>query len=611
MKTAPLPALIAVSALFIGRSLSIILTDPSQLQTTTYDYVIVGAGTSGLTLAARLSQDTTLNILVLEAGVSDENVESVMAPFLAPSVTPKTKYDWNYTVVPQAGMNHRIYDYPRGRLLGGTSSANYMVHQYGSNDNWDRMAKVTGDAGWAWNNMRRYVSQHETFVEPPHDKHNTTDEFTPDLHSYRGDVKISLYVHRQNIDSRVIETTKQLKEFPYNKDVSGIATDLLGVGYAQSTMTEGARVSSSTTYSRIVNTRPNLTVLINAMVTKLINTGISDGLMGFQRVEFTDGLTKTYMVEATKEVILSAGSIGTVQILQLSGIGDPADLDPLGIPVIVRSPKVGKNLQDHPLLPNVFSVTDGGSMDHILRSESEMTDAINEWRTKRTGFISNNIVNNLAFARVKPGFLEGQIDPAAGKLSPHYELIFVNYWLDPVHERPATGSYFTILTALLTPTSRGTVKIQSTNPFDAPLIDPNMLTTKWDLKVLRESVKAAKRFASAPAWNGYITGTMGKLSSETDEGLDDHARQNASTIFHPTSTASMSSYSSPDGVVNPDLTVKGTYGLRIVDLSVLPYIPSCHPQGPAYLIAERAADLLYTVHANDPDDLNPQYVLHY
>lgn len=152
-----------------------------------------------------------------------------------------------------------------------------------------------------------------------------------------------------------------------------------------------------------------------------------------------------------------------------------------------------------------------------------------------------------------------------------------------------------------------------------------MLTTKWDLKVMRESVRAAKRFASAPAWHGYITGAMGLLFRETDEGLDEHARQNSSTIFHPTSTASMSSYSSPDGVVNPDLTVKGTSGLRVVDLSVIvsvsyipfasvthtfqPYIPSCHPQGPAYLIAERAADLILIARADKVDDLSPQDVI--
>ncbi|KJA13938.1 GMC oxidoreductase [Hypholoma sublateritium FD-334 SS-4] len=611
MKTAPLPALLVASALFIGRSLSIILTDPAQLKTTTYDYIIVGAGTSGLALAARLSEDTELNILVLEAGVSDANVVSVMAPFLAPTVTPYTAYDWNYTVIPQAGMDNRTYPYPRGRLLGGTSSANYMVHQYGSNDNWDRMAKVTGDPGWAWNNMKRYVLPHEKFVIPPHDGHNTTDQFSPDLHSYIGDVDISLYVHSQNIDARVIETTRQLKEFPYNEDISGIATDLLGVGWAQSTMTQGARVSSSTSYLSIANTRPNLTILINAMVTKLINTGMSGGLMGFQRVQFTDGLTKTYIVESTKEVILSAGAIGTVQILQLSGIGDPADLNPLGISVIVDSPRVGKNLQDHPLLPNIFTVEDGASLDHILRNQSAMGEAINEWAVNRTGFISNNVVNNLAFARVKPEVLEKYVDPAAGKLSPHYELIFANYWLNPAEPVPPTGSYFTILTALLTPTSRGTVKIKSSNPFDAPIIDPNMLTTEWDVNALRESVRAAKRFAAAPAWDGYITGAVGKLFSETTSGLDAHAREIASTIFHPTSTASMSSYSSKNGVVNPDLTVKGTYGLRVVDLSVLPYIPSCHPQGPAYMIAERAADLIKIMRADGPDDLSPQYVLHY
>ncbi len=165
-------------------------------------------------------------------------------------------------------------------------------------DNWDRMAKVTGDAGWAWDNMRQYIlrvrdstcsemnrtdsdyKKHEMFVNP-NDGHDPTGEFQDDLHSFVGDVKVTVYGKSENIDARVIKTTKQLTEFPYSKDVSGIAPDLLGIGFAQSTMSGGARVSSSTTYSNAVKTRPNLTVLINAMVTKLINTGVSDGLTGF------------------------------------------------------------------------------------------------------------------------------------------------------------------------------------------------------------------------------------------------------------------------------------------------------------------------------------------
>ena len=159
---------------------------------------------------------------------------------------------------------------------------------------------------------------------------------------------------------------------------------------------------------------------------------------------------------------------------------------------------------------------------------------------------------------------------------------------------PATGHFFTILTALLTPTSRGTVKIHSTNPFVAPLIDPNMLATDFDIHTITESVKAVKRFAAAPAWSNYITGAFGTLNGTTDAQLSAHARLHTSTVFHPTSTASMTatSKSPSSGVVNSDLTVKGAVGLRIVDLSVLPFIPSCHPQGPAYMLAERAADLI-------------------
>ncbi|KJA13939.1 GMC oxidoreductase [Hypholoma sublateritium FD-334 SS-4] len=519
---------------------------------------------------------------------SDKNVTTVNAPFLAPAVTPYTSYDWNYTVIPQAGQNNRTFPYPRGRLLGGSSSANYMALQYGSHENWDKVAKVTGDSGWLWSNMKRYISKHKRFINTPRlDGHD----------NYEGE-PVSL--SSQGIDNRVIETTRQLAEFPYNKDTTGINNNLLGVGWIQSSINNGSRVSSSTSYLSASSGRPNLTILLNAMVTKLLPTGSSQGLRTFRNVQFADSRTnsvnESFQVQATREVILSAGSIGSVQILQLSGIGDPEDLKPLGIPVLINNSEVGKNLQDHPLVPNIFTVQDGASMDHVFRNQTAMGAAI---------------INTFGFARLSPPLREGLEDPSAGSTTPHYEMIFANFWLSAAAPLPPTGSFFTILTSVMTPTSRGTIRIHSTNPFDAPLIDPNMLTTEWDIRVMRESIKSAKRFASASAWDGYITGSVGPLFSDSDAILDDYTRQTSSTIFHPTSTASMTTFASKNGVTNPDLTVKGTLGLRIVDLSVLPFIPSCHPQGSAYLIAERAADLVKASQAYflGDEDLKPQYIV--
>ncbi|KAF9476761.1 FAD-linked reductase [Pholiota conissans] len=369
----------------------------------------------------------------------------------------------------------------------------------------------------------------------------------------------------------------------------------LGTGWVQSTMSKGVRQSSSNTYLANANTRPNLTVVINAMVVKLLSTASPSKVPAFRSVVFTDGRstsgTPTFTVQATKEVILSAGSIGTPQILQLSGIGNSADLTPLNIPVLVNSPMVGRNLIDHPLLPNIFSVKGNDSYDDTLRDPVQFQNAINQWAANKTGFISNNLINHYGFARVNSSLITIP-DPSSGPNSPHFEMLFVNFWLDFAVSVPSTGNFLTIVSSLLTPTSRGTVKIRSTNPFDAPSIDPHMLTTDFDVTAMRESVKAIKRFAAAPAWSDYVIGPFGNLSATADADIDAYVRQRTTTIFHPTGTASMTSKNSTNGVVNPDFTVKGTSGLRIVDLSVLPFIPASHPQGPVYLLAERAADII-------------------
>lgn len=254
-------------------------------------------------------------------------------------------------------------------------------------------------------------------------------------------------VSNQTIDPLVIQTTQQLEEFPYNEDLSGTNNNLLGIGWAQSSMNDGARVSSSTSYLASSNDRPNLTVLINAMVTKLLPTNTPAGARTFRTVQFSDAqtfsgeiatfyplymvclydvpVTPSFQVQATKEVILSAGAVGTPQVLQLSGIGNPADLTPLNIPVLVNSPQVGKNLQDHPLLPNIFTVQGDTSLDHVLRDATDVGDAISQWETNRTGFISNNVINNLGFARLNSTVLgEFPEDPAAGPTTPHFEMVF-------------------------------------------------------------------------------------------------------------------------------------------------------------------------------------------
>ncbi|KIM43770.1 GMC oxidoreductase [Hebeloma cylindrosporum] len=590
------PSLVAVvlSALLVSPSSGVTITQTSQLATLTYDYIIIGAGTAGLVVANRLTEDGKTTVLVLEAGVSDEGVIPAIAPFLGPTLTPNTPYDWNYTVVPQKGMHGRTFSYPRGRLLGGSSSANYMVHQYGSDEDWDRFANLTRDPGWAWKNVKNYVQKHEKIV-PANDGHNTAGQFIPSLHGFDGEVSVSLPGFNLSIDARVMATTGQLPEFPYNEDTSGGDHSLLGIGFVQSSIGKGVRSSSSTSYLANANSRPNLTVLINATVVKLLQSGKKGALKSFRSVQFSsspDSVTMT--VKARKEVILSAGTIGTTQILQLSGIGNSADLKALKIPVLINNPAVGANLIDHVLLPNVFNVKDGESLDNFLRDPNLLGPAIDEWTANKTGIIANSVANTFGFARLPSNstIFKTVADPASGPKSPHWEIIVSDFWIYPGVAQPATGSFLTLITALISSTSRGTIKLQSTNPFDKPLIDPNYLTTEFDIVALRESVKASKRFVAAPAWADYVISPFGRLSATSDIDIDNYIRDVASTVFHPVGTAAMSSSSSKSGVVDQNLLVKGADGLRIVDASVFPFIPSTHTQGPVYPLAERASDLI-------------------
>ncbi|KAF4610054.1 hypothetical protein D9613_010669 [Agrocybe pediades] len=591
-----------LTSLFIAPSLSITITQSSQLTTSTFDYVIVGGGTAGLVIANRLTENPHVSVLVLEAGGSDQGIVAAEAPFLGPTLTPNTPFDWNYTVTPQASLNGRSFPYPRGHILGGSSSVNYMVHQVGTNEDWNRLAAVSGDPGWAWNNMRQYISKTEKFV-PPIDGHNTTGQFIPSLHGFNGEVLCSLPGGNQTIDSRVIATTQQLAEFPFNQDTMGGDHSLLGVGWMQSTDGGGIRSSSSTSYLAQANSRPNLTVLINATVLKLIQTGTSGSLKAFRSVQFANtGATSVATcsglrtVTARKEVILSAGSIGSTQILQLSGIGDAKKLASLKIPSTINNPNVGENLSDHPLLPNVFSVKGNLSFDGILRDPNQINNAVGQWISSRTGIFSNNVANHYGFARLPPSstIFKTTHDPAAGPTSPHWEMVFANFWFNPTVALPATGSFMTIVTVVISPTSRGSITLASSNPFDKPLINPNFLSTDFDIFAMRESVKAIKRFLAAPAWSDYVIGPFGDAFSKakTDAQIEKYIRGLATTIFHPVGTASMTSAKSSAGVVNPDLTVKGAAGLRVVDASVFPFVPSSHTQGPVYLLAERAADII-------------------
>ncbi|KAG6871962.1 hypothetical protein C0995_014473 [Termitomyces sp. Mi166 len=528
------------------------------------------------------------------------------------------------------------------------NASDWLVYTRGSSDDFDRYATVTGDQGWSWNNILPYFKKNEKWNVPidnhtttcqldssingfndwdlidplamnatqhlggksslnvdyssekslgvgtnwcrekwnlPTDDHNTTGQFDPSVHGFDGLVGVSLPSDQVPIGPLVINTTQELGgEFSFNVDFN--SGKPLGVGWVQTTILGGQRSSSSTAYlAPQFLKRPNLTVLVNAQVSRLPRTS-KEGIPAFLRVEFrgSDGVLKR--LKAKKEVILSAGAIGTPHILLNSGIGSSPALKAVGVTPLVDLPDVGINLSDHPAVGNLWLVKGNNTYDTIRRNPDP---ALAQWQASNSGPYSDPVLNHIGFFRM-PQVLVPSHDTSAGPNSPHFEITISNgvpFFLPP------QGNFLTLTTIVVSPSSRGSIKLQSSNPFDAPLIDPGLLKTDFDKLTMREAIKSAIKFVSAPVWNDYIVGQASGLSTnETDAALDEYAAANAVTVFHPVGTASMSRKGAPDGVVDPDLKLKKVSGVRVVDASVLPYVPSAHTVAPVYAVAERAADII-------------------
>ncbi|KAK0243484.1 pyranose dehydrogenase [Armillaria nabsnona] len=548
-----------------------------------FHYIIVGGGTAGNVLANRLTEDLNTSVLVLEAGKSTADVFLLQVPFFSSRVRG-TSLDWNFTTPKQSGLNQRSIAYPRGFGLGGSSAINGMFYTRGSSQDYDRYARISGDPGWGWDALQPYIQKNERFVTPA-DHHDTTSQFEPTVHGFNGVTSVSLPGYPRPTDKRVIEATANLPvEFPFNLDYN--SGHQLGIGWAPMTVGNGTRSSSQTSYlgPMFIN-RPNLHVLIHAHVTRILPSNNTNTTFG--AVEFTQdaGATKHILAPLLlKEIILSAGVIGTPHILLHSGIGDSTELAHLGIPSTLNLSDVGKNLSDHVRWDIPFTINDTKAIENVyFRNATFQRDSLAEWQSDRTGFLTTGILNQLGFLRIPNNVSVWHEEPSAGNETAHYELAFVNgVTTDPP---PDTGNFFVIVPSVLCPRSRGSIRINSTNPLDPPLINPNYFSHPQDLEILHYAIESVKRFVNATVWNGYIL----EIATNTTE---DDIRNRAASAYHPVGTASMSPVGADWGVVDPDLRIKGAKGVRIVDASVLPFVPAGHTQAPVYAFAERAADLI-------------------
>jgi choline dehydrogenase len=519
-----------------------------------YDYIIVGAGAAGCVLANRLSADRQNRVLLLEAGLPDNKPEiHIPAAF---SKLFKTEYDWNYSAVKQPGLQGRESYWAKGRTLGGSTSINAMMYLRGVAADYDRWESL-GNPGWGWQDVLPYFLRSEC-----------NSRGSNEWHSDRG----LLYVEDlrdPNPLSRVFIQAAQAIDIPYNPDLNGAQLD--GVGWVQVTQHRGQRWSTADAFLRPAMARSNLQVLTGVQTTRVLTQ--EHHAIG---VEYQRGRIPA-VATATREIILAGGTVGSTQLLLLSGIGPAQHLSDLDITVVKDLPGVGQNLQDHVATAVVRGSTQPLSM---LNAESSIEQA--KYLLLRRGQLTSSVLEAAAFLRTSPHLaapdLELQFAP----------VVFYEYGLAPV-----TQHGMTIGPTLIAPHSVGSMRLQSPDPFSQPLIDPQYLSDpeNHDFQVLMAGIRKAQAIFAAQPMAPYLgSPILPNRILEDDREIEDYIRANADGWWHPVGSCRMGT--DPLAVVDPALRVHGIRGLRVVDASVMPTIPRCHTMAPTIMIAEKAADLI-------------------
>ncbi|NVO16237.1 MAG: choline dehydrogenase [Rhodoplanes sp.] len=525
------------------------------------DYVIVGAGSAGCTLAARLTEDPNVRVLLLEAGGWDRD-PLIHLPLGWGRILQQRRHDWGYETEPDPSTGNRRMECMRGKVLGGSSSVNAMAYVRGHRSDYDRWAR-NGAPGWSYGDVLPYFRRQESWEEGA-SAYRGGDGPLATRRSRYADPLIGAYV----------EAAAQAG-IPYNEDYNG--AEQYGVARMQMTIRNGRRASASSAYLRPVRSRSNLTLEVGALVRRVVIEG--DRAVGVEYVR--NGTVDT--VRAEREVILCGGAIASPQLLMLSGIGAPDELFAHGIEVRAARPAVGRNLQDHVAALLNYGRRTPGPVHRAMRID-RLALALGQGILLGTGFATDLPGGLTAFLKT---------DPALAV--PDTQMLFIAGPLGAAPYWPWQAGFadsFSCRIVLLRPESRGTITLRSADPAAHPVIRQPLLATERDWATMRRAVALFRDIARRPALAPFTTGEIGPLATAGDADLERVVRATAVTAHHPSGTCRMGAAEDDTAVVDPALRVIGLQGLRVVDASVFPDLVGGNINAAVIMMAERAADLI-------------------
>jgi choline dehydrogenase len=515
-----------------------------------FDYIIIGAGSAGCVLANRLSEDPSLQVLLLEAGNRDKKLEIHIPAGYAK--LHRSEVDWGFETEPQTNLNNRRIYLPRGKTLGGCSSTNAMAYIRGNKEDYNDWAKL-GAPGWDYNSVLPYFKKSE---------HNEQiAQLDARFHGQEGLLNVT---YSQNFRTTYAEAFIKAcvdAGIPENQDFNGAEQE--GAGFFQFSIKNNKRCSAAAAYLHPILNRPNLKVITGAVASEI--------------------LIETQTAKANKEVILSAGAFQSPQLLMLSGIGAADELKKHGIACKKDLPGVGKNLQDHLFCP-VASIGSARGLNHALKPLYEFYYTL-QYFLRGTGPLTIGPLEANAFTKVFEDNDRPDLQLHFAPLQAGYEADLHNY-----KTLPTNRDGYTILPTLLKPRSRGHLSLRSANPADYPAIQPNFLSEEHDLKILVEGTKKALELHNSSAFSALYESTVIPPLPASDDLLAAHIKRRTETVYHPVGTCKMGQ--DEMAVVNPQLQVFGIEGLRVADASVMPTVVSGNTNAACIMIGEKAADLI-------------------